>query len=64
MLQLQVTVHKSLNGTFVICSCLKKEEKRMIMCMHNLKKTKGRTFLINDELNTFYLSLYSIGHMV
>ena len=25
---------------------------------------EGRTFLFNDALNTFYLQLYGIGHMV
>ena len=25
---------------------------------------EGRTFLFNDTLNTFYLRLYGVGHMV
>ena len=29
-----------------------------------VKKKEGRSVLFNDALNTFYLRLYGVGHMV
>ena len=30
----------------------------------NLERKEGSKFLFNDALNTFYLRLYGVGHMV
>ena len=35
----------------------------MLCCMDGYKKEEGNV-LFNDELNTFYLRLYGIKHMV
>ena len=36
----------------------------MLSTMHFRPAVEGRNFFINDALNTFYLLLYGIGHMV
>ena len=49
----------------IITTHNKNEECHITRMLHNnFPEEEGRSVLFNDALNTFYLRLYGVGHMV